>query len=88
MSAWEPVIRRRLGGVAGQVMYTYRDQNDHPVTFVGSVYGSPGPVYLILNWSQVRVVRPERYGPVFGRAWVQAFALEGARAEKQKGDVR
>lgn len=71
-----PITRRN--GVAGQVAYdvTYRYPNERPVraSFVGSVYGAPGPIAFASEPHGVMYVRePERFGEVFGPSWVRRY---------------
>lgn len=68
----------RRDGVAGSVAYTVRVQypGEAPmrVTFTGSLYGAPGPVFMSFGeFRDVRVGEPERFGDRFSAAWVRAF---------------
>ena len=71
-----PIHRR--SGVAGQVAYTvavtYPGERPHAVTFVGTLYGAPGPVFMETGaHCMVHVDAPERFGDKFSAAWVRAF---------------
>lgn len=64
-------------GVAGQVQYIVTadwQSARYTHSFVGTVYGDPGPVFLILeNGAQVPVAQPERFGVRFNEQWVRQF---------------
>ena len=70
---------KRETGVAGQVAYTVtitEDGERSRVTFVGTVYGTPGPVVMVSHGDglgQTFVRNPERFGAKFNPAWVRAF---------------
>lgn len=69
----------RADGVADQVTFTatveYAHEGPKLVQFVGSRHGAPGPVYMIMEESVLNtwVVRPQRFGDTFDKAWVQKF---------------
>ena len=78
---------RRQPGIAGQVAFhvdvtTSRYMHDSEgvwtqratVTVVGSTYGSPGPVMLIIGPTSVFVDEPSRFGETFDEAWAYRFA--------------
>ena len=76
----------RQAGLAGQVGYhtnvTYEDGSVTSVFFAGTLYGSPGPVYMLLdNGTQTRVDEPVRFGTRFNKLWVEKF-FETAKDEK------
>lgn len=67
-------------GVAGQVAITVGV--DHgpdfggidDVTFVGSAFGTPGPIVLVSHaFGQTFVTNPGRFGETFGEDWVRRF---------------
>lgn len=66
-------------GVAGQVAYaTTTFSPDYGATthteFVGSTYGTPGPVVMATAGAgQVFVTDPGRFGGTFDLAWVKRF---------------
>lgn len=70
---------RKTGGIAGQVSYTatvrYEDEGPEVVTFVGSVYGAPGPVVMQTegNPEGLFVNDPIRFGSEFNTTWVRRF---------------
>ncbi|QWY81394.1 hypothetical protein SEA_RIZWANA_97 [Arthrobacter phage Rizwana] len=63
-------------GIAGQVMVTAHvrmESGDMVTGFVGSMYGSPGPVIMIMGEAQIVVDAPERFGERFNSQWVRRF---------------
>jgi hypothetical protein len=42
-------------------------------TFVGSMFGSPGPVLLLIGNEPINVHQPERFGVRFNDDWVRNF---------------
>lgn len=78
-------------GIAGQVLYvaitTYRGVSHETgerwvqksaTTFVGTSYGTPGPVVMILeSGAQSTVEYPEDFGDTFGKEWIRRFYLRG-----------
>lgn len=80
---------RKSGGIAGQVAFhvdvtttTYPHEEGETVTdestvvLVGSVYGSPGPVVLVVNSDQqMFITDPGRFGEVFDAAWAYRYAI-------------
>ncbi|ALY10635.1 hypothetical protein FDH86_gp100 [Arthrobacter phage Tank] len=65
-------------GIAGQVSVTTHVRmtssgTEHVTGFVGSRYGSPGPVIMIMGHAQIVVVEPERFGQRFDAQWVRRF---------------
>ena len=77
-------------GIAGEVAYTvdvtsatYPHDEDwgetvtdeHTHTFVGSVYGEPGPVVAIIGGMQNFVDSPARFGDTFDAAWAYRFSF-------------
>lgn len=79
---------RRTNGVAGQVAYavttTYSGPAGDPIgdptttTFVGSIYGQPGPIVMILgDGYQTHVVDADRFGSTFDAEWVRRFFTSG-----------
>ena len=70
-------IKRRTG-IAGQFSVTAITDDGDSVTFVGDVYGAPGPVVMITPaGSQVFVTDPGRFGAKFGTEWVKRFLADG-----------
>lgn len=67
----------RTTGVAGQVAYAatvqYPGEPRQAVTFVGSVYGTPGPVVFIMDGMQAFVIDASRFGEAFDTSWVRRF---------------
>lgn len=77
-------------GVAGAVMFTVTgatdadDQTPDYFThqFVGSIYGAPGPVVLVLgSGMQTTVIQPERFGVRFDEDWVRRFYTDFSAEE-------
>lgn len=64
-------------GIAGQKVVSatvrYPGEADRIVTFYGSGYGSPGPIFMDDGYNQIHVVDPARFGDTFGRSWVESF---------------
>lgn len=73
------VSLKRHAGIAGQFSITVTaaypdDAEQTTTTFVGSVYGSPGLVVMVLpSGTQSFVTAPERFGSKFGEQWVRNF---------------
>ena len=74
-------------GIAGQsavnatVLYEFTDGSTEEVQaqFVGSMYGTPGPVVVMLeSGAQFFVDDPARFGGSFGVNWVIEFYLREA----------
>lgn len=42
-------------------------------TFIGSMFGSPGPVFLEIGKDLINVHQPERFGVRFNDDWVRNF---------------
>lgn len=63
-------------GVAGQVSYLaevdYGGEKSQ-VQFIGSAYGTPGTIIMIVNDNQTFVQSAGRFGERFGRKWVENF---------------
>lgn len=78
MSDPKPVLvsLRRQYGVAGQEAWMaevdYGGETSY-VQFVGSPFGAPGPVIMIVNENQTFVTAAGRFGERFGRKWIEAF---------------
>ena len=52
----------------------YEGEEPNVVTFVGSFYGTPGPVTVITDlWGQQNVTNAGRYGDSFGPDWVRRY---------------
>lgn len=76
---------RRKGGIAGQVQYTatVRFEGEFAAattdaTFVGNVYGTPGPVQIIVGeLGPIHVHDAGRFGDTFDELWVRRFYAEG-----------
>lgn len=68
---------RKTAGIAGQVRYNVTrttEHGTHKSAFVGSVYGTPGPVTaIVMDGAQFHVTEPSRFGPIFNRTWVENF---------------
>ncbi len=62
-------------GLAGQVIYTLTYADGTHAQIVGTIYGSPGPVHLLMQqWvDQFLVVKAERFGEKFDRQWVERY---------------
>ena len=63
-------------GLAGQVsitVHTRWESGDMVTAFVGSRYGSPGPIIMIMGEAQIVVDAPERFGERFDAQWVRRF---------------
>jgi len=62
-------------GLAGQVSFGITYPDGSQATLVGSTYGTPGPVTLLIEgWSgQQNVAKPVRYGDQFNDEWVTRF---------------
>ena len=69
-------IRKALG-IASQVAFTVTYSDGSKAQLVGTSYGMPGPVTLLMEgWvSQQRVTEPERFGAKFDVEWVKNFVL-------------
>jgi hypothetical protein len=73
-----PILGRitRHNGAGGQVAYsvlvTYPGEPTAPVWFIGSVYGSPGPVVMVTGAGQTQVTEPGRFGDL-SPTWVRRF---------------
>ena len=76
---------RRRSGVAGQVSYTVTTRYEYgpevKTVFMGSVYGTPGPVQCFnANLSgfdgPVFVDEPARFGDTFDEMWVRRYYAE------------
>lgn len=78
----------RSTGIAGQVAYTvvvtdrtYPHEEGETVTdestltFIGSIYGEPGPVVAVIGGHQMHVYEPSRFGHVFDSRWAYRFAI-------------
>lgn len=68
----------RATGIAGQLAYTARVQYDgepvSTVAFVGSLYGSPGPITMLTeSGMQTYVTDAGRFGPSLSPEWVRRF---------------
>lgn len=59
-------------GIAGQVAYDVVRENEW-TTFVGSIYGTPGPVVMVGHFGEMFVVDSSRFGERFDRAWIERF---------------
>ena len=66
----------KVNGVAGQVMFIGADGTH----YIGSAYGSPGPVFIMTPSmsKQVLVRNPERFGERFNADWCRRFEEESA----------
>jgi len=68
---------RSICGIAGQRVVSatvhYPGEADRVVTFYGTGYGTPGPVFMNDGYNQCFVVDADRFGETFGVAWVNAF---------------
>jgi hypothetical protein len=68
---------RKSVGVAGQIRYNVTritEHGEHKSAFVGSVYGTPGPITaIVMDGVQFHVAEPTRFGDIFNRKWVEAF---------------
>jgi len=64
-------------GIAGQrtidVKVEYSGAGPDRYTFVGTVYGEPGPVVMVHGTTQTFVHDPARFGDLFGSDWVLRF---------------
>jgi len=71
------VDMRHRSGIAGQkqidARVAYDGGPDEWYTFVGSVYGEPGPVVMVVGTYETFVYEPSRFGEVFGSDWVLTF---------------
>lgn len=67
----------KRSGIAGQVRYAIARKDEHGIhnaVFVGTVYGTPGPVVMIMmDGVQVHVTDPSRFGPSFDEEWIRNF---------------
>ena len=62
------------GGATEFIVTASWQSGSHTHSFVGSVYGTPGPVFLVLtNGAQVLIEQPERFGVRFNESWVRNF---------------
>lgn len=53
---------------------TYPGEPTYEVTFVGSTYGTPGPVVMVTeDLNETFVTDPGRFGSTFNPSWVRAF---------------
>lgn len=72
-----PLKIRKSVGVAGQIRYNVTrttEHGEHKSAFVGSVYGTPGPVAcVVMSGVQFFVTEPARFGDIFNRKWVENF---------------
>lgn len=81
-------------GMAGQVAVSATvDHGEHGgqdvVTFVGSAYGTPGPVVLVSKtFGQTHVTDPGRFGETFGETWVRRFYGEEPSARGKRESSR
>jgi len=71
---------RRESGIAGQIAYSvpvsYPGESTRIVSFVGSTYGTPGPVVMVTgpgHADQIVVDSPARHGSTLSPAWVRSF---------------
>lgn len=69
---------RATSGVAGQRVIDVDVEHDGApgvdrYTFVGSVYGAPGPVVMVHGSTQSFVYHPGRFGGRFDADWVLRF---------------
>ena len=75
----EATIERisKVIGIAGQLSYTarvsYSGEEPMMVEFVGSAYGSPGPITMITRATQAHVYDPGRFGEKLNEEWVRRF---------------
>jgi hypothetical protein len=64
-------------GVAGQRMiiahYKYPGESPQQAVFVGTTFGTPGPVVLRVGGFELFVDSPDRFGEVFDKDWVTTF---------------
>lgn len=63
---------RKTVGLAGQVSYEVTGA-EHSFTLVGSAYGTPGPVTIVLENYQDHVSAAHRFGDVFDLAFVRRW---------------
>jgi hypothetical protein len=79
-SGERPIAIRADFGIGGQVAYTATEADGRRTVFVGSTYGTPGPVAVVISEGfQSFVTEPERFGSIFNREWVGQFLA--ARAD-------
>lgn len=75
-------------GIAGQVAFTMTYSDRSKAMLVGSTYGKPGPVTLIMQkWvSRIGVDNPERFGTSFNEQWVINYVTgrEVSRCESEQ----
>lgn len=67
----------RTSGIAGQVRYNVTrttDEGTYKSAFIGSEYGTPGPVTaVVMDGVQFFVDSPSRFGEKFNRDWIRNF---------------
>ena len=51
----------------------YPGEAPQVVEFIGSPYGTPGPVLVLMDGMSVRVSDPARFGDRFGPGWVRRY---------------
>lgn len=68
---------KKISGIAGQFAYTVSledEYGDSEVSFIGTSYGSPGPVAMTFDTGGTTfVVDPSRFGDTFNRQWIRNF---------------
>lgn len=82
MSDPKPVLLslRRRYGVAGQLSFLAEVEyggEKSQVEFVGSAFGTPGTIIMIVNGNQTFVQSAGRFGERFGTKWVEHFFAAG-----------
>lgn len=63
-------------GAGDQIAVTARvlyGTKSHETLFVGSRWGNPGPVVMVLDGMETFVADPGRFGDRFGAEWVARF---------------
>lgn len=63
-------------GIAGQLSIDVKvlmASDLYDVGFVGTQYGSPGPIIMVMGQAQTVISHPERFGERFNEQWVRAF---------------
>lgn len=63
-------------GIAGQLSIDVKvlmASDLYDVGFVGTQYGSPGPIIMVMGQVQTVISSPERFGERFNEQWVRAF---------------
>lgn len=81
------IVRHGVGGQVA-VTVTYREDygydtvRDAVVTFIGSIYGHPGPVTLVTGGVTVFIDSPERFGDTLDLGYAVRFLTATGRDER------